>query len=293
MQPAVIDTDTIKKCMLSWESIENRRLYYDLVDNLKKFHALCIDDRNKWMLQLEQLKNELSQDAWQSLKAGFINNDKLNRRSTHVPLSEELLIALASQTPDKLLLSENNGYRRCGLNVYDLEQFSSNKYEPQCVLYRIPKTQKFPADYLIQGLNFLRAYLQNARRIEICDPYLFHNGQQLWGQENFILDVLDLCLNIESVQFHWGAESDNEAYRSFRRKFEAKYPIGNIEPHVLYTRGSKDKPSKNHDRFILVDHDRYTIMFSTSFNNFKPCGRSYKVKKSCTITFDEGRQYID
>ncbi|MCX8042477.1 MAG: hypothetical protein N3A56_08355, partial [Thermodesulfobacteriaceae bacterium] len=129
-------------------------------------------------------------------------------------------------------------------------------------------------------------FIRDASTIEFCDRYLFINPNYD-DDVNFLFNIVSLTSQVKKIKIF----TDTIEYNRLHELFLSIVKGINSELSVDFINYNSNK---NHDRFIIVDEDKISIRFSTSFNNFRRNQNGiFKVKDNCSLVFTTGRNYID
>ncbi|MBS4027168.1 MAG: hypothetical protein KGZ58_00905 [Ignavibacteriales bacterium] len=281
--------------------------FFSLIKLLKEFHTVYIDkDKNnysRWASFQLELGKSITDTTLKSLYDNLLgpntlsNNSNISflQKTTQSETIEEIYTELARLTPEKVFLFDRVQHRENDIRYYSTERFlKEEQYNSDCVLLRIEKVIDIQPNRTFKHLDFLSPYLRTAKTIEFCDDFLFLDGQQ--NDTEFIFDVLRLFSNFQSAVIHFDMNEFNGLNQIHPKNFEANFKrrFPNKQPPTF--KQYRSQRNENHDRFILVDNDKYSIRFSHSFNNIKlqdSANRIYKSGDAFQITFTRGRKYFD
>ncbi len=134
----------------------------------------------------------------------------------------------------------------------------------------------------------MKPYLRYAKRIEIIDKQLFKDTRNE-TEGDFLIEILKTVENLQEI----GLISEKIPKNNLRLKsFQKK--VRDISPNIVFLKHREYvSRGKNHDRFLIVDKNKYSIMFSTSFNNFylNSEKNEFVSKAGFEIVFKKGRKF--
>ena len=292
MQPITLHTSVISDLIDKWENVKTQRAFHKLAENLENYHQVYIDKNengSRWFKNFREIRNQI-QD--QNLRKLF---DELlgPRNITYCPVAidniEEYLYEITKLTPDKIGIDQLRRKER-DVVYYDLNLFNSNDLDLECFLYRLPKTLHIPPGYLFNDVRILTPYIRDAKKIEFCDLFLFKNPQYKDDVE-YIFKILQHCNKLNKVEIHCEPNKLNILQKQVDLRLKQDYGKDIFSGFKKYNPPTKDV---NHDRFIIIDTNKISIRFTTSFNNFRRTSTGgFKVKDSFLIEFSSGRKYYD
>ena len=162
-----------------------------------------------------------------------------------------------------------------GVEYYDLSVFNSNEWVAQCLLFRVPKTIHILPSYTFHNLRIFSPYLRTAEEIEFCDLFLFESAKFFESETNFVFEVLSLCKESVKVKIHCRPNPTNISQRKFEKEIKNRFRKIKFDGFFKYNLPNKNV---NHDRFIIVNLNEYSIRFTSSFNNLsKNADGSYEI----------------
>lgn len=273
---------------------ENLSLSVQTIERIKKFHIVYTDKNGKWFEELSRIKGQLSHNEKDVFDNIIIK--QLSKTFEHIEIAEkdsDLNIELARKTIDSLLLGTTkekveakNELKNNSVKWIKQSEFISDEYKPNNILFRIPKIVKVAPEYNFRNFDFLAPYIRGAKKIEIMDKQLFKDSRNDSEVQLFV-NILKYTNELKEVQLYWEPNEHNLRYIKFKKE------IGDLIGNVTFLENcSYLGRSKNHDRFIIVDHDEYSIRFSTSFNNFyKNSDGNFGVKAGFSISYENGRSF--
>ncbi|MBE0551276.1 MAG: hypothetical protein IH619_02690 [Ignavibacterium sp.] len=292
MQPIALNTKVIADLINDWVNVKSQRSFFKLTENLEQFHQVYIDKNengSKWLDQFREIRNSIIDQNIKRIFDDLIGPRNIKYNPVQISQVQDPFIEVTSKTPDKLGISSIHKNLN-DLMFYDLPSFNSVEYTSQNFLFRIPKNITIAPGEEFRNLRLFESYLRNASRVEFCDLFLFKNPQYEDDAE-FIFMLLKLCENIREVEIH--CEPNNLNILQMKVKKRLKNEFGNriFDDFKKYNPPTRDV---NHDRFIIIDTDKISIRFTTSFNNLRKTNSGgFKAKDSFLIEFSSGRKYYD
>lgn len=289
MQPIALNIAIIQELISDWSNYKKQREFHKLVENLEKFHIISIDNINNkslWFQSFSDFRKSIKNDNILKMIDELLGPKNIKYIIYNIDKTEDYFYELVSATPDKIGIDISNKSKD-KLKLYDLPTFNSNKYDLKNFLFRIPKTIKIYPDRIIDDLRIFTPYLRNAKLIEFCDYYLFKKGN-IENELFFITTLADLSSNLEEIVFYLDKNPLNVnlplAEKKIRDQFGDK----------ITCRFKDYLKKKNHDRFIIIDQKKFSMRFTSSFNNFFISDSGYlKSKCAFEISISEGREYLD
>jgi hypothetical protein len=176
------------------------------------------------------------------------------------------------------------------IRYYSLKRFlRDDEYTPQCVLLRRTKVVRLrPRDIL--PVESIAPYVRSCETLEFCDNFLFKNKKP--RDVAFLGDVMSLAPGLKRVALHYDRSSIDPYIKKNSEEFVTR--CASSRPGVTIDPRQYESWRGNHDRFILADRDRWSIRFTTSFNNLSPeAERKYCVEDDFDMIFVKGREYHD
>lgn len=294
MQPVALDLRLIEQLRDNWADYKTQREFHKMTEYLEKYHSIPIDNQggvSEWLTGFRKMLDSI-QD--QNLRKMF--DDLLgprNMKFTPVMLSQvsDLLKNLAETTPDKIGVQSKSKTEEA-IRYYNLIDFNSQEYDTRCRLYRIPKTITFKPGKEFSPAEILAPYIREAKQIEFCDLFLFKNPK-FDDDAEFILSVLRLCSKPAEILLHGEPNELNLLQKKTENTIKSLYGDKVYKGVKKYNPPTKDD---NHDRFIILDRNKISIRFSSSFNNLRKVAvkeNIFKVKDSFIMEFSHGRKYYD
>lgn len=199
-----------------------------------------------------------------------------------------MIISIALKTPDKIGLNTKK-LRADNIRFYDLKSFNTNEFDASNYLFRIPKVVTIKPGEKFDDLRLFSPYIREACKIEFCDLYLFRSAKSE-SEITFINEIIKLSDRLNQVIIHCELNPLNISQIKFSEAIKSNYKHLSIE-FKKYNPPTRDV---NHDRFILVDENKFSIRFTTSFNNFRKSSfTKFEAKDSFIIEFSKGRKYFD
>lgn len=289
MQPIAVNISVVQDLLSDWSDYKKHLEFHKMVENLKEFHVLSIDkinDDSLWLNEFKNFRNSIKNGDLLKMVDELLGPKNLKYEIFKLNKADDYFFELANSTPDKIALHTSKG-RKENVKFYDLATFNSSKYDLQNFLFRIPKHIKLKPGFTIKDFRIFAPYLRGAKSLEFCDPYLFI-AKKRDGEIYFIKKLIELSGAIKKVVFHCELNQLN-----LNHKFIEKEIKNNFAQNISCEFKNYNK-SKNHDRFIIIDQTRYSIRFTTSFNNFSLTnGCSLIAKRALEISFNQDREYFD
>lgn len=293
-QPIAIDLKLLEFIRMHWEDKQINRAYTHMMELLETYHAIPIDDqagKSDWIDGFDKIIQETNDvNINKAFRDSFTKqNPDLTFVKIKEHISNNLFEKLAEKTPDKIGVKSTSGFDS-KIRYYSLSEFKSDNYDSNCRLFRFNKIIRFQPGTLFSPSVILSPFLRDAKRIEYFDRYLFK-------KEEYTDDVEFLFTNLDCVQkpscITVFTDVDDLISKRHRENIEKKL-LSKYGARVFKgMRGYQFKRS-NHDRFIILDTDRMSIFFSTSFNNLKNEGNGqFKNRAAFRINFCKGRDYYE
>lgn len=285
MQPIAINIKVLSKLISAWREYDSQLNFYLLCKNLKNYHTITIDKQkydSEWLTFLYNLREDLKDDNIKKIIEDLLLRG-MKYEIVEIADYNDLFLYLVHKTPDKIGLDETQCVKE-DLALYDLESFNNTNYNKTNFLFRIPKNITFKCNDYISERLFI-PYLRKSEKIEFCDRYLFSLDGV--SETDFLISLLSQCTGVKEIVFHCNPNPLNKRQKDFEKKLKKALSNKPKLSFILYNR------KKNHDRFIIVDDDKYSIRFSNSFNNIIQKEGRFIAKKSFNIDFSTGRYYID
>lgn len=292
MQPITLNIKIIADLLNDWSNTKSQRAFYKLTENLEQFHQVYIDKNesgSKWMQAFREIRNSISNQNVRKTFDDLIGPRNIKYNPIEVVANQDSFIEVTSKTPDRIGISPVHK-NTDDLIFYDLQNFNSLAYTTKNYLFRIPKTITISPGEEFRNLRLIEPYLRDATKIEFCDLFLFKNPKYEDDAE-FIFLILRIIKNISEVQIHCEPNELNLLQKKVKDRIRKEYDKAIFDDFKKYNPPTRDV---NHDRFIIVDTDKISIRFTTSFNNFrKTSSGGFKVKDSFLIEISGGRKYFD
>jgi hypothetical protein len=282
-QEIAFDVDVFKEILSNpLEKIDfPYRILYEILNFIRKYHNIVFN--KKWLEEIEMIGDLITD---QNTRKYFmqllltdlkVENSSVNKNDK----TDDYIYNIAKYLQQKILITNKNKDTDYKLNTYSDIQFVSDNYKNDCVLFRLPKTLEYTYDEELENFNFLGFYLKDCSLIEFVDKYIDDSSVE------FIFSILNQLDKDTKVYLHYDIlNSTFFKYEDFRKNAKAKYP--NLK---FYKKPIPYIKEKKHDRLIIIGKNKYSIKFTTSFNNIEKNEGKYKVKKSFTIIIKEGRLY--
>lgn len=292
MQPIALNIEVIKTLIDDWTNYNIRSDFFILARNLKDFHIIFIDEHNrisKWLEDFKKFRNSIGDDDIRKMIDELIGPKNLKYHPVQLKSSNNLIFSIAEKTPEKIGLHTQT-CRKEELRFYNLSCFNTNEFDSQNYLFRIPKTITIKPGEKFDDLRLFSPYVRNAKKLEFCDLFLFKNTNAT-GEVKFLLSILQISDCLEEVIFHCEPNPLNIAQKKIEKDLKSIFR-GKVSCEFRkYNPPTKDV---NHDRFIIIDNDKFSIRFTTSFNNLRLSNEGKLiVRDSFLIEFSRGRKYFD
>jgi hypothetical protein len=292
MQPISINTKIIDELVSNWANSKIQREFFKLTENLENFHTVFIDKNtagSQWLKQFRKIRNNINDQNIRKLFDDLIGPRKIRYLPVEVNQSEDYLSEVTRKTPEKIGIDcKRNSFN--DLDFFDVNTFNSHNYDSRNYLFRVPKPVKILPGCVFKDMRLFSPYIREANKIEFCDLFLFKNPQYEDDAE-FIFCLLDLCKNIREIIIHCEPNPLNILQKKVETRLTKQFSKGVFKGFTKYKSGTK---AVNHDRFIIVNHDKFSIRFTTSFNNLRKNANGYfEAKDSFLIEFSNGRNYFN
>lgn len=293
MQPITINTQIISDLMATWSNPKSQREFHKFVENLEQFHQVYIDKNNTgshWLREFRDIRNNVICD--QNIRKLF--DDLIGPRNIqYIPIRinqhKNYFYETTRQTPDKIGLSQRKETLN-DIKFYDLPLFNSNEFNTQNFLFRIPKSIAISPGEELCDMRLFAPYVREANKIEFCDLFLFKNPLYEDDSE-FLFSILSLCTKIKNIEIYCEPNELNILQKRVEIRLKKEFGKNIFNGYKKYNPPTKDV---NHDRFIIIDHNKFSIRFTTSFNNFRKIGvNCFKVADAFLIEISKGRKYYD
>lgn len=291
MQPIAVDTDLILSLVENFWEKSSQRAFSDLGKNLEKFHTVYIDknsqNHSSWWQDFEKIRDSIPNKDIRKLF-----DDTLGPRGgiryveNKLDFENALFHKLVQITPDKIGVSSVGKKINEG-DVYDIDSFNSTEFKHDNYLFRIPKVINIRPNHFFKDFRLFKPYLINASELEFCDKFLFKGTR--FDDPEFVYRLLEIPVNLTRVAIHCDKNDLNLIQKNAKRKIQDELGISNPE-FKQYS-----EKNKNHDRFIIINKEEFSIKLTTSFNNIKfhKDTNVFTAEDAFTIIFDKGRLYFD
>lgn len=192
------------------------------------------------------------------------------------------------KTKDKIGLSDSIISGDSNSIIYSSKDFINNSFDHRCKLFRIPKNIVIKPNTNLGNLEILNPFLRNAELVEIMDPYFFKDTKK----DNLIyirlLNILlEKCNNAKEIIIHFYNDNDTLTQFNFwKNSLNKKFQKIKVD-------ASKYNVNQNHDRYIVIDSNSYTITTTTSWNNVIINNGDFYSHKGFQLPIEEGRIYVD
>jgi len=292
MQPIALNTKIIADLIKDWVNVKSQRSFFKLTENLELFHQVYIDKNengSRWLNELREIRKSINDQNIKRIFDDLIGPRNIKYNPIQVNSIQDPFLAVTYQTPDKLGVSSVHK-NIDDLIFYDLKSFNSVDYSSKNYLLRFPKNITISPGEEFHDLRLFEPYLRNASKIEFCDLFLFKNPQYDDDAE-LIFKLLKLCENISAVEIHCEPNKLNLLQNKVKNRLKKEFGKTIFKDFKKYNPPTRDV---NHDRFIIIDTNKISIRFTTSFNNLRKTNSGgFKAKDSFLIEFSSGRKYYD
>lgn len=287
-QEIAFDTDIFRELLLkSNEDFNN--VYFELIkilERIQDFHEIAIN--SKWLSEIEVLETlNIDYNLLNIFQQLLLRNDRI--KFLHVnsdESSDKDIYEIANALFQNILVSDKNNNVKYKLNKYNKTQFISDNYNNDCVLFRLPKTTDYNSGDILKNLNFFGFYLKNCNFIEFVDPYLIQPNYN--SSLDFTLCILDQISGDLDVCFHYDIDkSINSEYENFCKIIKSH------KPNIRICSPQRYNKKNNHDRFIIINKEFFSLKFTSSFNNIVKNKKVFNIKKNFSIIIKKGRLYQD
>lgn len=285
-QKIAFDVNVFKE-LLSNANKDINYFYLELpkvISQIQDYHNLTCN--LKWLSDVELLKTlNIDYNILNQFYQLLLRNDKIKFYNINdMDNSDEYVYKMANVLPQKILVSNKNQDVAYKLNIYNEQQFVSKDYKNNCVLYRLPKILRYTSGDILNDFNFMGFYFNDCTLVEFIDSYLLKPNYN--SSLDLILSFLGQIKEGTNVRFHYDiANSKDFEYNLFCNDIKDAYPF-------LKLCKPKQKNGKYHDRFIIIDENKYSMTFTASFNNIEKKINVFEVNKSFEIIIEEGRLYL-
>lgn len=293
MQPIAINIELIESLINDWNNYKSQREFHKMVEYLENFHCIAIDkqkfDNSLWLKEYREFRKRVTNDNILKMIDDLIGPKNQKYKIVKVDSTLDLLIEIAKKTPEKIGLDKKS--KQIGsVNLYDLKSFNSNHFDVQNYLFRIPKIITINPGDRFDDIRLFGPYIRDANKLEFCDLYLFKNIKAK-GETIFLMDLIKISKSLKQIIIHCDLNPMNILQKEFVKEIKSKFKDQISLQFVKYNPPTIDV---NHDRFIIIDDSKYSIRFTTSFNNLRLSSRGELIAKdSFLIEFSAGRKYID
>jgi len=289
MQPIAVDKEVFREIFSRIDVGKSSETLNLITRALHEFHHIVVTktqaEISDWQAYMNKLKESFNSPIVSYFVDALLSPAHLRFIEKQIGNSENTFIEQALQTPDKIGLS--NKIKSKEIKVYNVKNFIADEFHPNNNLFRLNKNVNVKPDYRFANLNFLYPYLREAKKLEIIDKQLFKDSRKD-TEVNLLLEIVKLAKNIQQLQLHWEPSKINIRHKEFIKKVKEFYPKIEILSDTQYkTR------SKNHDRFLIINHDQISIRFTCSFNNFYFENGVFNSKAAFRISYEKGRQFFD
>ncbi|MCR4417583.1 MAG: hypothetical protein NUV92_07545 [Ignavibacteria bacterium] len=294
-QPIVLDPEVIFTLLNNRDVLDNGYNFFRLIKILKEHHIIVFDNNSGtsiWLNEFEKIKNSLK-NKYESQFLNYINPKHLNFAFYIINSDQKnFLFELAQKTPEKIGIKYES-LKKDKIIFYDIKYFNSdNNNDTENFLLRDNKTIELSIGTTISDFRLFSPYVREAQQIEICDKYFMINPNYD-DDLNFILSIVKKSKKLNKLIFHINLDEDKQ--------------LNDYKKELIFSRASEFFGEKgieldfylynselNHDRFILIDTNKFSIKFTTSFNNFRKINENtFRVAKACSIIFTTDRKYFD
>jgi len=287
-QDIALDIDMFKE-ILSRPKEGNNSPYtalYEVYKKILEYHNIACN--SKWADEIDIIEKAITDQTTKDYFGQFlirdsrINKIKVNDDDT----TDEYIYNIAKCLQQKILVTNKDKDTDYKLNAYNEQQFVSDKYKNDCVLYRLPKILGYTSGDIFNDFNFLSFYFNDCTLVEFIDAFLLDPCKPNYNSSlDFILSFLGQIKEGTNIRFHYDiANSKDFEYKLFCNEIKKAYPS-------LKLCKPEQKNGKNHDRFIIIDKNKYSMTFTASFNNIEKKINVFEVNKTFKIIIEEGRLY--
>lgn len=287
MQPIAVNIEVLNSLISCFDDYKNQREFHKLVENFEKFHIIYFDKR--WLNTFNEFRESIKNDNIRKLVDDLISPKNLKYEAVEINNKDDYLTDIARVTPEQIGL-HTESCRKKELRFYNLTCFNSNEFDSQNYLFRLPKTVTFKPYEKFEVSRLFAPYVRDANKLEFCDPYLFKNTNAK-GEIEFLIKILELSDCIGEVIFHCELNPLNLNQKKIEEHIKTKFKK---RCSCQFSKYNLPPKNVNHDRFIIVNKDKFSIRFTTSFNNLiLSSDRELSVKDSFLVEFSSGRKYYD
>ncbi|NUN09195.1 MAG: hypothetical protein HUU54_08470 [Ignavibacteriaceae bacterium] len=292
MQPIALDLELVRSVINEWGDYKVQREFHKMIENLERYHSVPVDQvdgKSSWFEGFKEIINRITDQNLQKMITDLLGPRNIKYFPARLNDNSKLLESLSDSTPDKIgleLKNHNEGVRK----FYSINSFNSSEHPPECRLFRIPKTINIKPGYIFSDLSWLLPFIRNSRKIEFCDLFLFKNPK-FDDDAEFVKLIIKSIPELSEVVIHCEPNPLNILQKQVQSELK-KLARGklNVEMRAF------NPPTKgvNHDRFILVDTNKISIRFTTSFNNLRKTKEGkFRAQDAFLIEISNGRKYYD
>lgn len=291
MQPISINPKIIDELFSNWADSKVQREFHKLTDNLEKFHEVYIDKCNygsQWLDEFRRIRSKINDQNIRKLFDDLIGPRNIKYIPVEVNQGDNFLFEITHKTPEKIGVNNEKDSSK-ELQFYDLIKFNSHDFDTRNFLFRIPKNVTVSPGEVFKDMRLFSPFIREAVKIEFCDLFLFKNPMYEDDAE-VIFCLLNLCRNLKEIIIYCEPNPLNALQKKVEVHIKNHFGKNVFKGFEKYNPPTKDV---NHDRFIIIDTDKFSIRFTASFNNLrKNTNGFFKSKDSFLIEFSEGRKYF-
>ncbi len=293
-QPIAVDKEIFEEIFSNIDDGKYSEMLNSITKLLRQFHEIVVNKtdagKSDWEEFMDELKHKFNSPIVSYFIDALLSPANLKFIAKPIANKNDAFTEHVNATPDKIGLSEKiRKVKINGAKIFRIKEFVSEEYSPINNLFRLNKNVTVKPDFCFSNFKFLAPYLRSATKLEFADKQLFKDTRTE-TEVNFLLEIIKQSENLKQLGLIWEPAKINVRFNEFVQKAKEIHPGINIKESKQYkTR------SKNHDRFIIVDHDKISIRFSTSFNNFyfNEKENKYCSKAGFRISYERGRQFYD
>lgn len=295
MQDIAFDVEVIDSILSNSTSVDSISKLMRISQYLKEYHriidSISESDISFWQESINKIKQKFKGHEFIQFLDFLFGPVNLRFAPVKSNYKDDKFYYHIKQSPDKIGITERDIDFDNQYFIYSSNEFISNNFNNRNNLFRLTKVINYKKGDEFYPQVFY-PYLRKAKKIEYADKYLFAEASEL--DNKIILSIIDECkalnemiiyseLNIPEIKLAF----KKATFKSFKKTLKKHSPKIDLEEMKQYN--SHD----NHDRFLIVDNDKYSITFTTSTNNLEIKGDKLFVKKPFKIVFSKCRDYID
>ncbi len=295
MQEIAFDLEIVDSILSNSSAQNSINKLIKISQNLKDYHkvidSITENEISFWQESINKIKRKHHGHAFVQFLDILFSPLNLNFNPVPPSESEDKFEYYINQSPDKIGITEKKEEYEEKYFVYSSDEFIENYFDNRNNLFRLTKVINYKKGDKFYPQVFY-PYLREAKKIEYLDKYLFAEASDL--DKKLILSLIKESQSLKEMVFYTELNFHDMklafkkgAFNAFKKS--VKKQLRNVKIEEMKQYNSRE----NHDRFLIVDSDRYSITITTSTNNLEIKGDKFVVKKPFKIIFSKGRDYID